>query len=121
MRLHRLALTLLLFITPVPAKAQPVENVPRIGFLANVRSPATEAFQKGLREVGYVEGKNILVEWRLAEGRLERLPELAAELVRLKVAVIVAASDPYVEAGRKATTTIPSCLPWSGIPSDAGS
>jgi putative ABC transport system substrate-binding protein len=75
--------------------------------LANIRSPGTEAFQKGLRELGYVEGQNIIVEWRLAEGRLERLPELAAELVRLKVDVIYAPADPYVIAARKATTTIP--------------
>jgi len=82
-------------------------KVPRIGFLANVRSPGTEAFQKGLRELGYVEGQNIIVEWRLAEGRFERLPEFAAELVRLKVDVIYAPADPYVEVARKATTTIP--------------
>jgi len=61
----------------------------------------------GLRGLGYVEGKNTVIEWRLAEGRLERLPALAAELVRLKVDVIVAPSAPYVEAARDATATIP--------------
>ena len=96
-----------LLAAPLVAEAQQAAKVPRIGFLANVRSPGTEGFQRGLRELGYVEGKNIIVEWRLAEGRLERLPELAAELVRLKVDVIVAPADPYVEAARKATTTIP--------------
>ena len=101
------ALGLSLLAAPLAAEAQPVGRVPRIGFLANVRSSGTEAFQKGLRELGYVEGQNIIVEWRLAEGRLERLPELAAELVRLKVDVIVAPADPYVEVARKATTTIP--------------
>jgi ABC-type uncharacterized transport system substrate-binding protein len=96
-----------LLAAPLGAEAQQAGNVPRVGFLANTRSPGTEAFQKGLRELGYVEGQNIIVEWRLAEGRLERLPELAAELVRLKVEVIVAPAPPYVQAARQATTTIP--------------
>lgn len=102
-----LALGLLLLAAPFVAEAQPTGKVPRIGFLANVRSPATEAFQKGLRELGYVEGQNIIVEWRLAEGRFERLPELAAELVRLSVDVIIAPAPPYVQAARQATTRIP--------------
>jgi putative ABC transport system substrate-binding protein len=92
---------------PLAAQAQQEGKVPRIGFLANVPSPGTEAFQKGLQELGYVEGQNIIVEWRLAQGRLERLPELAADLVRVKVDVIVAPTIPYVEAARAATTTIP--------------
>lgn len=105
--LATVALVLVLLAAPFTAEAQPAGQVPRIGFLANVRSPGTEAFQKGLRELGYVEGQNIIVEWRLAEGRFERLPEFAAELVRLKVDVILAPADPYVEVARKATTTIP--------------
>jgi putative ABC transport system substrate-binding protein len=92
---------------PLGAEAQQAGKVPRVGFLANVRSPGTEAFQRGLRELGYVEGQNIIVEWRLAEGRLERLPDLATDLVRLNVSVIVAPAPPYVQAARKATTTIP--------------
>jgi putative tryptophan/tyrosine transport system substrate-binding protein len=91
---------------PLAAGAQ-AGKVPRVGFLANVRSPGTAGFQKGLQDLGYVEGQNIIVEWKFAEGKLERLPELAAELVRLKVDVIVAPADPYVEAARSATTTIP--------------
>lgn len=75
--------------------------------LANTRSPATEAFEQGLRELGYVEGKNIAIEWRLAQGRFEGLPELAADLVRLNVGVIVAPATPYVRAARNATSTIP--------------
>ena len=77
----------------VAAEAQQPKKVPRIGFL--VSSPASaisariEAFRQGLRELGYVEGKNIVIEWRYAEGKSDRLPELAAELVRLKVDVIV--------------------------------
>jgi putative ABC transport system substrate-binding protein len=96
-----------LLAAPLAAEAQPAGQVPRVGFLANVRSPGTEAFQKGLRELGYVEGQNVIVDWRLAAGRFERLPEFAAELVRLNVDVIVAPADPYVEVARKATTIIP--------------
>lgn len=107
MHLPTLALVLVLLAAPFPAEAQPAGKVPRIGFLANVRSPATEAFQKGLQDLGYVEGQNILVEWRLAEGRFERLPELAAELVRLNVDVIVAPGSPYVNPAKNVTTTIP--------------
>ena len=102
-----LAIILAVLLSPHVIDAQQAGKVPRVGFLANVRSPATEAFQKGLRELGYVEGQNVIVEWRLVEGRFERLPELAADLVRLKVDVIVAPADPYVQVARKATTTIP--------------
>jgi putative tryptophan/tyrosine transport system substrate-binding protein len=66
-----------------------------------------EVFRQGLRQLGYVEGKNILIEYRYAEGKLDRLPDLAAELVRLKVDLIVTASTPGVLAAKKATDTIP--------------
>jgi ABC-type uncharacterized transport system substrate-binding protein len=115
-----LLLSLALLVAPLAAKAQPAAKAPRIGFLANVRSPGTEAFQKGLQELGYVERQNIFVEWRLAEGRLERLSELAAELVRLKVDVIVAPADPYVEVARKATTTIPIVFALAADPVGRG-
>src|SRR6266481_7602541 len=76
----------------VLAEAQQPKKVPRIGFLATV-SPSTissrvDSFRQGLRELGYVEGKNIVIEWRYGDGKLDRLPALAAELVRLKVDVI---------------------------------
>src|SRR2546425_2149204 len=78
-----------LLATPFAVQGQPAKNVPRIGFLS-AASPAalsarTEAFRQGLRELGYVAGKNIIIEWRYAEENLDRLRELAAELVRLKV------------------------------------
>src|SRR4030095_7735748 len=77
------------------AEAQQPPKIPRIGFLAAVshanNSVRFEAFRLGLRELGDVEGKNIVIEWRYAEGKLDRLPALAAELVRLKVDVIVSA------------------------------
>jgi putative ABC transport system substrate-binding protein len=94
------------------AQAQQPTKVPRIGYLRGA-SPSsgnlarTEAFRRGLRELGYVEGKNIVLEWRSAEGKLDRLPALAAELVRLKVDVIVAAGPIPTRAAKDATTTIP--------------
>jgi putative ABC transport system substrate-binding protein len=102
-----IALTILL----ATAEAQQGGKVARIGILAAPSaaslSARVEAFRKGLREHGYVEGKNILFEYRYAEGKLDRLPDLAAELVALKVDVIVTASDPAVRAAKKATSTIP--------------
>ena len=92
---------------PRAAEAQHSARISRIGILANVRSPGLMAFLAGFRQLGYVEGQNIAVEWRLAEGRFDRLPELAAELVRLNVDVILAPGPPYVNAARKATATIP--------------
>lgn len=77
------ALALGILAAPPHADAQQPKKVPVVGFLANIRSPATEGFQQGLRELGYVEGQTIIVEWRLAQGRFDRLPELAAELVAL--------------------------------------
>ena len=100
----------------VPAEAQQSGKVARIGYLsrdihpADSRAPAPrnlEAFRQGLQELGYIEGKNIIIEYRYAEGRQERLPALAEELVRLKVEIIVAESFTTVRAVRKVTTTIP--------------
>jgi putative ABC transport system substrate-binding protein len=77
----------------VPALAQQSGKIPRIGVLISTASSAAtrrvQAFQQGLRELGYVEGKNIIMEYRYADGKLDPLPELAAELVRLKVDVLV--------------------------------
>jgi putative ABC transport system substrate-binding protein len=97
-KIFYLALSAMLFALGLPAHAQQPKKVPRIGFL-NATSPSTlsarvEAFRHGLRDLGYVEGKNIVIEWRYAEGKLDRLPALAAELVRLNVGVIVSAGPP---------------------------
>jgi putative tryptophan/tyrosine transport system substrate-binding protein len=92
MRLIGLAVVLSLVLAPPTVAAQPAEKVARIGVLAvsaTAFAPRIEAFRKGLRERGYVEGKNIVFEYRYAEGRLDRLPDLAAALVALKVDVIV--------------------------------
>src|SRR3989442_6804368 len=101
----------LLVATPLAAEAQPKDSQPRVGHLFVIPSSATahlrEAFRQGLRELGYVEGQNLIIEFRSADGRAERLPELATELVRLRVDVIVAAPDVSIRAAQLATRTIP--------------
>ena len=98
-------------VVPLAAKAQEAGKVAHIGMLASSPSdPFVEAFKQELRELGYVEGRNIIVEYRWAEGKLERLPGLAADLVRLKVDVIVASSQGAV-AAKQATTAIPIVMP----------
>src|SRR5262249_55200211 len=102
----------LLLIVAVKAQAQQPKKVPRIGFLlAPSRSAvaeSVEAFRQGLRDLSYMEGQNIVIEYRYAEGKLDRLPDLAAELVRLKVDVIVAAGGPQaIWPAKNATSTIP--------------
>jgi len=105
-----------------PAAAQQAGKVPRIGFLTLGSGPTSptsvkEGFRQGLRELGYAEAKNIAIEYRSAEAKLDRLPDLAAELVRLKVDVIVAAGGtPAILAAKNATSTIPIVFPTVGDP-----
>src|SRR5262249_34278438 len=88
-------LALCLVLAPLAAEAQQAAKISRIGYLATNPTPHfQEAFRQGLRNLGYVEGRNLVIEDRNAEGKFERLPALAAELVALKVDVIVAASTP---------------------------
>jgi putative ABC transport system substrate-binding protein len=106
------------------AEAQQPKKVPRIGFLGN-STAALEAnlvgpFREGLRDLGYVEGRNILIEYRLAEGKYERLPALIAELIALKIDVIVTAGTPAALAVKKATTTIPLVMIAVGEPVGTG-
>ena len=108
---HQSWLQCILLAVAVIAEAQQPAKVPRIGYLA-ASSPSTnlariEAFRQGLRELGYVEGKNIVIEWRYAEGKFDRLPELVAELVRLKVDVIVTSGPPATRAAKEATARFP--------------
>ncbi|MEK7340935.1 MAG: ABC transporter substrate-binding protein, partial [Candidatus Binatota bacterium] len=99
------------------AEAQKSAKVPRIGFLSGGARGAThEAFRQGLRELGYVEGKNITIEYRLAQGKLDRLFDLAAELVRLKVDIIVTPSTLDALAAQRATRTIPIVMALSSDP-----
>src|SRR5512132_174621 len=94
------------------AEAQLPTKVPRIGFLGAASASALtgqlDAFRQGLRELGYIEGKNIAIEYRYAEGKLDRLPELAVAFVRLKVdAIVVAGGTPDIRAAKNASKTIP--------------
>ena len=104
----------------VIAEAQQPKKVPRIGFLgassASVLAARIEAFRQGLRDLGYVEGKNIVIEWRSAEGKLDRLPALAAELVRLKVDVIVTTGPAPTRPAKEATSTIPIVMAFDNDP-----
>jgi putative tryptophan/tyrosine transport system substrate-binding protein len=103
--------TLLLLAIGTFAEAQQPAKISRIGYLSSaspaVASPQIEAFRKGLRDLGYMEGQNIVVEHRYADGKLNRLPDLAAELVRLNVAVIVAGGGQSIRAAKNATNAIP--------------
>jgi putative ABC transport system substrate-binding protein len=120
----RLAFTITLLLgglfSPSAAEAQQAAKVARIGYL--VPNPAAdnphlrEAFLQGLRDLGYVEGRNLVIDYRYAEGRFERLPVLAAELVALKVDVIVAGPTPAALAAKHATRTIPIVFASGGDP-----
>ncbi len=116
-------LALGLLAGPLPVKAQQTDKVYRIGYLAPISasptSRRTKAFREGLRELGYVEGQNIVIEYRAAEGKRNRFPELAAELVRLNLDVIFAYSTYAVRALKNATTTVP-LVTVSGDPVRAG-
>ena len=123
-KLFCFALCAMLFSLCFPAQAQQPTNIPRIGYLEAV-SPSisavrSEAFRQGLRELGYVEGKNIVTEYRYAEGKRDRLPALAAELVRLKVDVIVTAGASATRAAKKATSTIPIVMAQDSDPVGKG-
>src|SRR6266436_2171041 len=105
------ALCVLILALGLSVGAQQRKKIPRIGLLTGGSSSAfansLEVFWQGLHKLGYVEGQNIVIESRFSEGKLDRLPDLVAELVRLKVDVIVAASTPGILAAKNATSTIP--------------
>jgi ABC-type uncharacterized transport system substrate-binding protein len=106
---------------PLAAEAQPVGKVWRIGYLSSSSATANpEAFRQGLRELGWVEGQNIAIDYRFAEDRFDRLPELAAELVRLKVDVIVAGPTQPAVAAKNATRTIPIVMVSAAEPVELG-
>ena len=106
------------------AEAQQPKKVPRIGVLAqgsqSSYAPLNDAFQQGLHELGYNEGKNIVIEYRYAEGEPDRLPGLVVELVRLNVDVIVTSTTPAHQAAKQATTTIPIVMAQSSDPIGEG-
>ena len=110
------------FLTaPLAAEAQQTRKIPRVGVLGGQSpedspAPPILALRQGLHELGYVEGQNIAIEWRWAHGKLERFPDLAAELVKLEVDIIVAATVPGVQAAQKATRTIPIVMGFVSDP-----
>ncbi len=108
----------------VLAEAQQPKKVPRIGYLTNTpvsaASASREAFRRALREVGYVEGENIIIEWRSGEGNRDRQRALAADLVRLKIDVIVAGGSGDIRAAKEATATIPIVMVQGGDPVGSG-
>jgi putative ABC transport system substrate-binding protein len=113
----------MLLAFPFSARAQQPKKVPRIGYLSpdtGRGSPNTEAFGQGLKELSYVDGQNIAIDYRSAEGNIDRLPALAAELVRRKVDIIFAAGATAGRAAKKATSTIPIIFIGSPDPVAAG-
>jgi putative ABC transport system substrate-binding protein len=121
-----LALSAMLFALCLPAWAQQTKKVTRIGYLSNTdparESTGSEAIRLALRGLGYIEGENITIEYRYAEGKQDRYPELAAELVRLQVDVIVVSGGSrLVRAAKNATKTIPIVMTGGGLdPVEAG-
>ena len=114
----------LLFALCIPAQAQQAGKVFRIGFLDNSNASGmavlSDAFRQELNKLGWTEGKNIAIEYRFADGENDRLPELAAELIRLKVDLIVVTGGPVASAAKRATTSIPIVMATHGNPVGAG-
>src|SRR5438067_13210653 len=121
LRITRLALLLLLLAAPLATGAQPSATIPRLGLLADSRDVRFwEPLRQGLRDLGYMEGKNIIFDDRRSEGRGERLSALAGELVGLKVNIIVTEGTPATSAAKRATATIPIVMAYSGDPLSSG-
>jgi putative ABC transport system substrate-binding protein len=123
-RIVFLALCSVLLAPRLPAQAQQPAKIPRIGWLGGTSRSASsgriEAFRQGLRELGYVEGKNISIAYRFAEGKPDRLTEIAAELVGLKVDIIVTTGPIVTRAAKEATSTIPIVMTNEGDPVGTG-
>ena len=119
-KIFSLALCAYVLALNFSAEAQQLTRMPRIGFLiASSRASNAareEAFRQGLRELGYVEGRNIVIEWRFAEGKIDRLSAFAAELVGLKVEVIVTGGPADTRAAKDATSTIPVVMSFDNDP-----
>jgi putative tryptophan/tyrosine transport system substrate-binding protein len=119
-KLVAFALCAMLFAFGPGAEAQQPTKIPRLGYLSGIdaatHSTRSDAFRQSLRQLGYIERQNIIVEYRYAEGKLDRLPELAAELVRLNVDVILASAPPPTRAAKGATSTIPIVMAFDDDP-----
>jgi putative tryptophan/tyrosine transport system substrate-binding protein len=112
-----LMLSSMLFAFSVPAEAQQAPKIPHVGilFIGGRDQPHLESFKQGMREHGYTEGKNVFFEYRYAEGKYDRLPDLAADLVQKKVDVIVTTSSLSAQAARKVTSTVPIVMTSGGV------
>jgi putative ABC transport system substrate-binding protein len=116
-------LVVALLAAPLAAEAQQAGKIARIAFIsttASLESPTTSAFRQGLQELGYVEGQNILIEWRWGGGTTERLPTFAAEVIGLNVDVIVAANDTVGRAAQRLTKTVPIVIAIMSDPVGSG-
>jgi len=125
--MKKTALPILFAVLLVPcasAQGEQPANIPRIGYLTGARlstiSNRTDAFRQGLRELGYIEGKSLIIEWRGSDGNFDRLPALAAELVRLKVDVIVTGGEAATRPAKNATTTVPIVMTQDDDPVGTG-
>src|SRR5262249_29483522 len=114
----------ILLLTDSLVEAQQSTKIYRVGYLGMSRregqQPREEAFAAGMRDLGYDVGKNLLIEYRYADGKMERLPELAADLVRMNVDVIVTGVNPGVVAAKQATSTIPIVMTFGNDPIGTG-
>ncbi|MEO6163524.1 MAG: ABC transporter substrate-binding protein [Candidatus Binatia bacterium] len=123
-KIYRIALCTMLLTLSLSAEAQQPPNIPRIAYLGatslTANADRVEAFKQGLRELGYVERKNIIIELRSADGEQGRLPALVAELVRLKIDIIVSGGPAVTRAARKATSTIPIVMGFDFDPVGSG-
>ena len=117
-----ITLALATLLVPAVSHAQRPAKIPRIGIIGDwpEDSPNWGVFRQGLRELGYVEGQNIAIEWRFTEGKLDRLDDTATELVRLQMDIIVTVGTPATRAAMHATTTIPIIMVSVGDPLRAG-
>ena len=114
-----MTLALCVLAAPLVAESQQAEKVYRIGYLT-AGGGVNEAFRQAVRQLGYMEGQNVVIESRSAEGKLERLPDLATELARLNVDVIVTITTPAAQAAKAATATIPIVMAGSSEPAELG-
>jgi len=125
MWLSRFLAVLIVFALSIPAEAQQSAKIPRIGYLSGTGDssnpgPYVTALRQGLRDLGYIDGKNIVIEYRGAEGKLERIPGIVAELVQLKVDVLVVLIPQAIRAAKQATKTIPIVMVTQEDPVAAG-
>ncbi|RZL89326.1 MAG: hypothetical protein EOP82_20160 [Variovorax sp.] len=109
-----------LLAAPVDAYAQVPTKISRIGILGNTEGPSWDGLRRGLRELGYVDGRTIIMEWRWADGKTDRFPDMASELVQLKVDLIVTSSTSATAAAKKATVSIPIVMLNSSYPDKIG-